>query len=76
MEVLGNCGRSGREYGPDRNPVALRGRLASEFEPKVYPENRCRQCEIDGVLESEHCFHDHWEENSPPERSPQRAQHN
>lgn len=69
MEARGNCGRNGREYGDSRNPAVLRGRLASEHEAKVYPEDRCPKCEAAGVLESERCFHDHWEEPDLPRRS-------
>ena len=58
METLGNCGRSGRDYTGAESVLA--GRLASEYEPKVYPGDICDKCLADGVLESEHCFSRHW----------------
>lgn len=58
MESFGNCGRSGRNYTGAESVIA--GRLASEFEPKFYPENRCPTCEANGRFESEHCFKHHW----------------
>lgn len=60
VRAEGNSGRSGREYG---DPLAvLRGRLASDIEGAVYPEDRCLQCEREGkVAADEKCFHRHWE---------------
>ena len=60
MRAEGNCGRGGRHYG-DRLDV-LRGRLASDVERAVYPEDRCLECEREGkVAADEQCFHRHWE---------------
>jgi hypothetical protein len=49
----------GNRHYPD-DPGLLRGVLASE-EPKVYPEDRCPDCEKLGRLSSdENCFRHHW----------------
>jgi hypothetical protein len=62
MEAYGSCGRSGREYGNDRNPSVLAGRLASDA-PKVYPDDRCAECEKLGrLVADEKCFRHHWKE--------------
>lgn len=58
METLGNCGRSARDYTSAESVLA--GRLASEYEPKVYPDDRCEKCAALGKLETEHCFTHHW----------------
>ena len=71
MEAQGNTGRSGREYGDSRNPAVLRGRLASDTERPVYPEDRCLQCEREGKFDSDTCFHRHWETADEP-RVPER----
>lgn len=43
------------------DPDLLRGVLASEAEPKVYPEDTCPFCEREGILTAdERCFHRHW----------------
>lgn len=59
MESYGNCGRSARDYTGAESVLA--GRLAADYEPKVYPEDRCEKCIAEGVIESERCFHKHWQ---------------
>lgn len=59
MQSQGVTGRGGREYGP-RDPVVLNGVRASEWEPKVYPDDICEQCLNAGVIERAHCFRNHW----------------
>lgn len=61
METLGGSGRSGREYG-DRNPSVLNGVRTSD-EAKVYPEDRCVECEKLGrLVADEKCFRHHWKD--------------
>lgn len=54
----GITGTGAKHYAVD--DALLDGVRASEYEPKVYPENRCPQCEKNGVFESEHCWKHHW----------------
>lgn len=58
----GTAGSGNRHYETEAIPSVLRGRLASDHEEKVYPENRCALCERAGVIEQERCFHKHWPE--------------
>ena len=50
---------TGAIYYP-ADPGLLAGRMASEYEPKVYPDDRCPRCEALGRYESEECFTHHW----------------
>lgn len=66
MQTHGYAGRSARHYSADELSV-LRGRLASD-EPKVYPEDRCPECEKEGKLHAdEKCFHRHWNKSQRKE---------
>ena len=58
METLGASGRSGRDYTGAES--VLNGRLASEHDDAVFPEDRCEKCESEGRTESDDCFHRHW----------------
>jgi hypothetical protein len=56
MKTYGVSGRGGSNHAPD--PGLLRGLLATD-DTRVYPDDRCPECEAEGV-ENEHCFHEHW----------------
>ena len=58
----GTAGTGNRHYETEAIPSVLRGRLTSDREEKVFPENRCVKCERLGVIELERCFHKHWPE--------------
>lgn len=61
MQASGNCGRGGRDYtGAER---VLAGRLASDRDTPVYPDDSCVECLKEGKLNAdEKCFHRHWAE--------------
>lgn len=59
----GITGTGALHYPPD--PGLLKGVLASEG-PKVFPEDRCTECERLGRLDAdEKCFHRHWQGKRP-----------
>lgn len=60
--------RGGSNHQED--PGLLRGVLASDSGEVVYPEDRCLQCEREGKVHGERCFHRHWE--TTDEVSPNR----
>jgi len=56
----GITGTGARDYPPD--PGLLAGVLASEVEARVYPDDKCAECEALGRLSAdENCFHRHWQ---------------
>ena len=64
MDSSGTRGAGASNLRED--PRLLRGVLASDNGVITYPEDRCVQCEREGVAQSVTCFHRHWQVADEP----------